>query len=80
MEADSIRAAEDIIRSAVADGRDMIEVKFTNQMLYEQFRTMYIENNRIFDILLSEGVGRFGNISLSIRENPKENCITLLLS
>ena len=78
--ADTLSAAENIIRTAVADGQDVIDVKFTNSVLYEQFRTMYIENNRIFDILLSEGMGRAGKISVSIRENPKENCITLLLS
>lgn len=78
--ADTLAAAEKIIRTAAADGQDIIEVKFANSMLYEQFRTFYIENNHIFDLLLSEGVGRTGNVSVSIRENPKENCITLLLS
>lgn len=61
--ANTLLEAENIIRTSIADGQDVIDVKFANVMLYEQFRSMYIENNRIFDILLSEGMGWNGNIS-----------------
>ena len=78
--ADSMLTAEDIVRRAVASGQDVIEVKFTDDALYREFRSRYIEQNGIFDVLMSEGAGVYGNLSVTVRENEKERCITLVLN
>ncbi len=76
--ADSEQAADEILRREVASGRTQAEIMFSDEELYSWFKRKYIEEQAIFGILYaySEGAGEF--MSVSIQENEKEHCITVV--
>ena len=76
--AGTLSEAEDIIRKGVADGRRTIEIKFASADLHKEFRKAYLENNHIFNIIYDESRGTNQNTTLTVRENEREYCITLL--
>ncbi|MBR4628687.1 MAG: hypothetical protein IKO47_13535 [Ruminococcus sp.] len=78
--ADDLASAENMICRAVQDGQTIIEVKFKTDGLYDQFKSIYIDGNRLFDVLMLEGVGLHGEVAVSVREDKEERCITLMLS
>ncbi|MBR3760096.1 MAG: hypothetical protein IKK47_03780 [Ruminococcus sp.] len=76
--ADSEQAVEEILRREVASGKTQAEIMFSDEKLYSWFKQKYIEEQAIFGILYmySDGAGDF--MSISIEENEKECCITVV--
>lgn len=76
--AESIEDADRIVRNAMRENRKAIELKFANRTVYEEFRKYYLENNYIFTIAFEESAVQGGERILTVRENERENCITLM--
>lgn len=76
--AESAAAAEQIVRLGVRNQQKTIEVKFSTPEVYAKFREIYLENGKIFDVIRQELPLNSENSILTVRENEKESCITLI--
>ena len=77
--AESVPAAEQIIRKGLREGRNSIEIKFASAAVYKEFRRTYLEDNSIFNVILDEMSDQYATGTLTVRENERENCISLIL-
>lgn len=73
--------AERVIRRENESGNSVIELKFGSASLYNEFKTTYVEGQRIFDILLENKTPILGsNMSVTLAENADVNCMTIRIS
>ncbi len=78
--ADSLESAENIIRTGIFENSKNIEIKFSDENLYNKFKARYLEQRHIFNVIAAEDPALASNISISVRENEKECCITLVFN
>lgn len=76
--ADSEQAAEEILRREIRCGKTQAEIRFADDELYDLFMNEYIEGQEVFQLLIENGWGYGEKITVSVRENKKERCITVL--
>lgn len=76
--ADSEQTADEILQREVASGRTQAEIMFSDDELYSWFKQKYIEEQAIFGLLMTycEEAGEY--MSVSVQENEKERCITVI--
>ena len=76
--ADSEQATAEILRREISGGKKQAEIMFSDDALYNWFKKEYIEEQGIFGLLLaySENAGEY--MSVSVQENEKECCITVI--
>lgn len=77
---DSIEKAENAILDKVNFGEDVIEMKFADDNLYNEFKRKYITDQYIFQLLTDNGRGFDSDITVSIREGEGDCCITLFIT
>lgn len=75
----SLEKAETVLRREILAGNDVIELKFSNEDVYNDFKKRFIDDNEIFDLALNCGKDYDDRISVTISENKNSLCITLLL-
>lgn len=71
--------ADFIVRREITAGNRIIELKFSNSAAYFDFKRDYIENQKIFDIILDSGYSTEKRMSIILRETKEEYCLTLEL-
>lgn len=72
--------ADMIIRREIFSGKNKIDLKFANLKAYSDFKREYIEQQKIFDIILESGSYSDGQMAVSLHETEEECCITLIFS
>lgn len=75
--ADSEQAADDILRREIESGGTQAEIRFANDELYDLFIEKYIKDQEIFGILYASGWESDEKLTVSVRENKKERCVTV---
>lgn len=75
--ADSTEKAEEIIRRELDKGNGVIELRFADDMTYEEFKTEYIKGEKVFEAALETSYPFGEQINLNLRENEQEHCMTL---
>lgn len=75
--ADSEQAADEILRREIKSGASQAELRFANDELYDLFMDKYIKGQEIFWILNENDWDDGKKITVSVRENIKERCITV---
>lgn len=78
--ADSLEAAENILRHELTLGNRSVDLKFADDRLYYRFKSNYIDLQAIFDIMMECGYSSDGEMSVSLKENELERCMTLIFS
>lgn len=76
----TIDEAEDIVRRELKNGNDTIEIRFATPSVYEEFRNDFIDEENIFTLINETGYEYEGEITLSLKENRPELCMTLAFS
>ncbi len=66
-----------IIKKAVEKGQKSIEMKFSCQSLYKDFKSKYIRDQEIFDLLTESGMDFVSTMTVSVREGEGNNCVVL---
>lgn len=69
--------AGDIISRELAKGNYKIDLKFAGEEVYRDFKKKFVEEQRVFDILLESGFSANGQIAVTLRETEEEYCMTL---
>ncbi|MDE6834118.1 MAG: hypothetical protein K2J39_07770 [Ruminococcus sp.] len=69
--------ADDIIRRELDSGSHIIELKFSDNQAYNDFKSEYISGQKIFDVILDSGYVGEGQIALTLRETEEEYCVTM---
>lgn len=75
----SLEKAEKVLRREMLAGNDAIELKFGGKDVYKAFKKRFIDDQEIFDLAVSCGKDWDDRISVTLRENEKLLCITVLL-
>ena len=78
--AESMEDAKDIVRRELESGETTIEIRFATQGLYDTFMSEFIDEQNIFDLLQEAGYQYSGEVTLSLKENRPELCMTLTFS
>ena len=78
--AESVKDAEEIVRREISRGSTNIELRFAEQNIYDEFMAEYIQEQNIFELLSEAGYQMDSEVTLSLKENRQELCITLSLS
>ena len=76
---DSLDEAEDAILKKVKAGDDEIELKFTDDTLYADFKQKFIKDQYIFQLLTDNGRTFESDMTVSITEGEGDRCITLFI-
>lgn len=72
--------ADRILRREVALGAEIAELKFSDASVYAEFLDKYLEKELVFDIIMEYSSPAFGgNITIDVKENEKENCLSIYL-
>lgn len=70
--------ADRILRREIALGTNMAELRFSDDAVYAEFVYEYLENERIFDIILEYSSPILGgSVTIDVKENEKENCLAI---
>ena len=69
--------ARRIIEQAVSNGEKSIEMKFSSRVLYKDFKSKYIRDQEIFDLLTESGMDFVSTMTVSVREGEGNNCVVL---
>lgn len=69
--------ADEIIRRELNSGNHVIELKFSDNQAYNEFKSEYIDGQKMFDVILDSGYIGNGQIALTLRETEEEYCITM---
>ncbi len=69
--------AKKIIARELEAGNNVIPLKFSNSVSYVEFRSRFIEQQEIFDLIFDSGEKRTSEISISLSENEPENCMVV---
>ena len=69
-----------IIKREFAKGNKRIDLKFADADSYRSFKKEYVEEQRMFDIVLESGSIGGEQISVTLRETEDEYCLTLNFS
>lgn len=69
--------ADEIIRREISSGKSVIEMKFADNQAYFDFKTEYIDGQKMFDVVLESGYISTGQIAVTLRETEEEYCITM---
>lgn len=72
--------ADLIIRREVDSGKHVIELKFSDYKAYYDFKHDYVDGQKMFDTILDSGYSPSGQMTVTLRENEDERCITLNFS
>lgn len=75
--ADSAEKAEEIICRELNSGNGVIELRFSDEAVYEKFRNEYISGEKVFEAAMGTSYPFGAEINLNLRENEQENCMTL---
>ena len=78
--AESVEDAEKIVRRELQRGNSTIEIRFASQFAYDSFMSEFIDEQNVFDILQESGYEYSGEVTLSLKENRPELCMTLTFS
>ncbi|MBR6241905.1 MAG: hypothetical protein IKQ90_00240 [Ruminococcus sp.] len=70
--------AEQIIQREAVEGNEQIELRFSDEQAYSDFKETYIKNQYIFRIIDDSGFDRDGR-RVSVRENEQERCIVIYI-
>lgn len=74
-ESDAVRIIQDCVRS----NKSVIEMKFADDMIYNDFKQKYITEQEIFQLLTENGMQFEGDMTVSIKEGDGDRCISLFL-
>lgn len=77
--ADSEQEADNILRREIERGETQVEIRFASDELYDSFVKRYIREQEIFGLIYSSGWNSNEKVSVSVRENEKERCVTVFL-
>lgn len=77
---DSIGTAESVIMRKVDAGEDVIEMKFADSGLYNDFKQKFIKDQYIFELLTDNGRNFDSDLTVSVKEGENDRCITLFIS
>ncbi|MDE6501127.1 MAG: hypothetical protein K2L10_03480 [Ruminococcus sp.] len=69
--------ADAIIRREIISGKKSVELKFSDFQAYSDFKREYVEEQKMFDVILESGYVADGQMSVTLRETEDEYCITL---
>ena len=72
--------AEQIVRRGVRSRLETVEIKFASPEVYAEFKSVYLDNGKIFDVIQQEQPIQGGSSTMTVRDNEKESCITLIFS
>lgn len=72
--------AEEIIRREISSGKNVVEMKFADNQAYSDFKSEYIDGQKMFDVVLESGYVSSGQIAVTLRETEDEYCITMEFS
>lgn len=75
----SLEKAESVLRREMLAGNETIELKFGSKDVYKAFKNRFIDNHEIFDLAVSCGKDGGNQISVTLHENEKSLCITVIL-
>jgi len=78
--ADSYEKAGEIVRRELKNGNGTIEIRFASPELYKKFREEFITEENIFEILDETGYEYGEEVTLSLKENEQELCLTMLFT
>ena len=78
--ADSVSKAEEILRRELSAGSSVIELRFSDINVYERFRSEFINEEKIVSLLRETGYDFGSGVSMSLKENEEELCMTLVFS
>lgn len=78
--ADTYEDAEEIVRRELTNGNGTIEIRFSNSKVYEEFRDKFITEENVFKMLDETGFRYGEEVTLSLKENEQELCLTMLFS
>lgn len=77
--AHSVEEAETIIRREIRKGSGKIDIKFETNEIYDSFKRLYIEEKRIFDLLLEDRFDYYERTEIAVQENADERCLSIKL-
>lgn len=69
--------ADGIIRRELDSGNHVIELKFSDNQAYNDFKSEYIDGQKMFDVIVDSGYVGDGQIALTLRETEEEYCVTM---
>ncbi len=73
--------AERILQSMAVNNEIIKEIQFTDRDIYDTFKVEYLQNEEIFRVFVDNGSPILGeNLVVTLRENERELCMTLILS
>ncbi|MDE5582680.1 MAG: hypothetical protein K2J08_03100 [Ruminococcus sp.] len=75
--AETAEQAGAIITRELADGNTKIELKFADNTAYADFKKKFVEEQKVFDILLESGFSGGEQVAVTLRETKEEHCMTL---
>ncbi|MBR6968461.1 MAG: hypothetical protein IKH78_08005 [Ruminococcus sp.] len=78
--ADSLETAEDIVIRELNAGKMSVEIKFASPELYDRFKKEVISRDHIFDLLENAEYNYGSEVTVSLKENERECCLTLKFS
>lgn len=78
--ADSYEKAEEIVRRELSAGNGTIEIRFSDSSVYEKFRDEFITEDNIFEVLGDTRFKYDEEVTISLKENEKELCMTMLFT
>lgn len=75
--ADSMEAGEEIVVRELNAGNRSVEIKFADNQLYARFKKEMLSDKRIFELLERSDYDYGPQVSVSLKENERECCLTL---
>ena len=72
--------ADEIIRREISSGKSTIDMKFADNQAYSDFKSEYVDGQKLFDVVLEAGYIGNGQIAVTLRETEEECCITMSFS
>jgi len=78
--ASSTSDAESIVKRELAAGKNTVELKFANAGIYEQFKLMIGNEDRLFSLIEESGSSLSGTVTVSLKENYEELRLTVKFS
>lgn len=71
--------ARELIEKKISQNEKTIEMKFSEETLYNEFKKKYITEQAIFDLLTESGMEFTSTMRVSVREGDGDLCMTLLI-
>ncbi|MBP5433251.1 transglutaminase domain-containing protein [Ruminococcus sp.] len=78
--ATTVAEAESIVKRELGAGNNSIEIKFSSNDIYDKFKTIMSNEERVLSIIDSSGSSLSGSVSVSFKENRAERRLTVTFS